>query len=121
MDRRAIFAFAATFLAAHPSARACEPRSRAQVRVEGTVTAVRQDRIEFNLGRRPDALLLTERTRILQGEWDIDASVLKPGDRILVQGARLRSGQIEAREIRIGDRRADVPSRDAPAGGGHKH
>ena len=121
MNRGVTFVLAATFLAAHPSARACEPRSRAQVRVEGTVTAVQQDRIEFNVGRRPDALLLTERTRILQGGSDIDASVLKQGDRILVQGVRLRSGQIEAREVRIGDLTADVPSRDAPAGGGHKH
>ena len=120
MNRRTILLFAA-FLSAHLSAQACEPRSRRQVRVEGTVTAVQQDRIEISLGRRPEALLLTESTRILQRGSDIDASVLKSGDRILVQGVRLRSGQIEAREIRIGDRAERVPLGDAPASGGHKH
>ena len=110
MNRRTILLFAAALLSAHLSALACEPRSRRQVRVEGTVTAVQQDRIEINVGRRPDALLLTERTRILQGGSDVDASVLKPGDRVLVQGGvRLRSGQIEAREVRIADRAQGAP------------
>ena len=121
MNRIVILLFAAAFFMAHLPAHACEPRSRRQVRVEGAVTAVDQDRIEISVGRRPETLLLTERTRIRQRGADIDASALKPGDRLLVQGERLRSGQIEAREIRMVDRTADVPSRDAPAGGGHKH
>lgn len=121
MNRRTILLFATAFLLAHLAAHACGPRSRRQVRVEGAVTAVDQDRIEISVDRRPETLLLTERTRILQRGSDIDASVLKPGDLLLVQGERLRSGQIEAREVRIGDLTADVPSRDAPAGGGHKH
>lgn len=121
LNRRTILLFAATFLLAHLSAQACKPRSGQQVHVEGAVTTADQDRIEISTGRRPETLLLTERTRILQRGSDIDASVLKSGDRIVVQGVRLRSGQIEAREIRMGDRTADVPSRDAPAGGGHKH
>lgn len=121
MNRRAILLFATTFILAHLSAQACEPRSRRQVRVEGAVTAVDQDRIEISAGRRPETLLLTERTRILQRGSDIDASVLKSGDRILVQGVRLRSGQIEAREIRIGDRDERVPLGDTPASRGHKH
>ncbi len=121
MNRRTTLLFTAAFLSAHLSALACEPRSRAQVRVEGTVTAVQQDRIEINVGRRPDALLLTERTRILRGGSDVDASVLKPGDRVLVQGVRLRSGQIEAREVRIGDRTQGAPLGDAPTSGGHRH
>jgi hypothetical protein len=91
------------------------------VRAEGTVTAVQQDRIEINVGRHPDALLLTERTRILQGGSDVDASVLKLGDRVLVQGERLRSGQIEAREVRVADRAQGAPLGDAPSSGGHKH
>lgn len=91
------------------------------MRIEGAVTAVDQDRIEMSVGRRSEAVLLTERTRILQRGADMDASVLKAGDQLLVQGERLRSGQIEAREIRIGERTASAPSRDAPAGGGHKH
>ena len=121
MNYRIILLFTAAFLSAHLSALACEPRSRAQVRVEGTVTAVQQDRIEISMGRRPDALLLTERTRILQGESDVDASVLKPGDRVLVHGVRVRSGQIEAREVRIADRAQNAPLGNAPASGGHKH
>ena len=121
MNRRTILLFAAVFLLAHLPALACEPRSRRQVRVEGAVAAVDQGRIEISVDRHSEAVLLTERTRILQRGSDIDASVLKPGDRLLVQGERLRSGQIEAREVRMGDRTADVPSRDAPASGGHKH
>lgn len=121
MNHRAILLLTATFLSAHLSVQACESRSRRQVRVKGEVTAVRQDRIEMRVGRRPEDLLLTEKTRILQRGTDIDASVLKPGDRLFVQGVRLRSGQIEAREIRIGDRAEGVPLADAPASGGHRH
>lgn len=121
MNRRVILLIAGALLWAHLPAYACEPRSRRQARIEGEVTAVDQDRIEISVGRRSEAVLLTEKTRILRGGEDMDASVLKPGDRLLVQGERLRSGQIEAREIRIGDRSANVPSRDVPAGGGHKH
>jgi len=85
------------------------------------VTALQPDRIEISVGQRPEALLLTERTRILQGGSDIDVSVLKRGDRVFVQGVRLRSGQIEAREVRIGDRAQSAPLGDAPTSGGHKH
>lgn len=120
MTRTSILLIAAALFSTYLSAEACEPRRR-HVRVEGAVTAVDQDRIEISVGRRSEAVVLTERTRILQRGSDVDASVLKPGDRLLVQGQRLRSGQIEAREIRIGDRTANVPSRDAPASGGHKH
>jgi len=91
------------------------------VRVEGPVTSEQQKRIEINVRRGPDALLLTERTRILQGGSDIDASALKPRDRLLVQGVRLRSGRIEAREIRLDDRAKGAPSSGAPKGGGHNH
>ena len=83
--------------------------------------ALQQDQIEISVGRSPETLLITGRTRILQRGSDIDASVLKPGDRILVEGVRIRSGQIEAREIRMGDRAEVFPSGDAPASGGHKH
>lgn len=74
LNRRTILLFAAALLSAHLSALACEPGSRRQVRAEGTVTAVQQDRIEINVGRRPDALLLTERTRILQ----VDRTLMPP-------------------------------------------
>ena len=121
MNRRTILLFAATFLSAILSAQACEPRSGGQVRVEGAVTSVQQEPIEIGVGGRAEVLLLTERTRILQRGSDLDASVLKSGDRILVLGVRLRSGQIEAREIRIGDRTERVPLGDAPPSGGHRH
>jgi hypothetical protein len=121
LNRRVLLLFAVTFLSAHLSAQACEPRQGRQVRVEGAVTAVQQDRIEIGVGRRPETLLLTERTRILRRGSDVDASILKSGDRIFVQGVRLGSGQIEAREIRLGGRGEGVPSGDAPASGGHKH
>jgi len=121
MNRRAILLFAATFFSAHLSAQACGPRSGRQVRVEGAVTAVDRDRIEMTVDRRPETLLLTERTQILQRGSDIHASVLKSGDRIFVQGVRLRSGPIEAREIRIGDQNERVPLGDTPTSGGHKH
>ncbi len=121
MNRRTILLLAATFLSALRLAQACEPRSGRQVRVEGAVMAVDQGRIEISVGRRPESVLLTDRSRIVQGGSDIDASVLKAGDRIFVQGVRLRSGQIEAGEIRLGDRAERIPSGDAPASGGHKH
>ncbi len=121
MNRRAILLLAATFLSAHLSAQACEPRSRRQVRIEGAVTAVQQDQIEIGVGRRSEALLLTERTRIVQRGSEIDASILKSGDQIIARGVRIRPGQIEAREIRISGRAEEVPSGNAPANGGHQH
>jgi hypothetical protein len=121
MNRRTILLIAIAFPWAHLPAHACESSMRRQVRIEGAVTAVDEDRIEMSFGRRSEAVLITERTRILQRGADMNASVLKPGDRLLVQGERLRSGQVEAREIRIGERAASAPSRDASAGGGHKH
>ncbi len=90
MNRRAILLLAATFLSAHLSAQACEPRSRRQVRIEGAVTAVQQDQIEIGVGRRSEALLLTERTRIVQRGSEIDASILKSGDQIIARGVRKR-------------------------------
>ncbi len=72
-------------------------------------------------GPTPQTLLPTERTPNPPAGSDIHASVLKSGDRIFVQGVRLRSGPIEAREIRIGDQNERVPLGDTPTSGGHKH
>jgi hypothetical protein len=121
MTRTSILLTVAALFPTYVPADACEPRSRRQVRVEGTVTAVQSDRIELSVGRRPEVLLLTERTRIPRGGSETGASALQAGDRIVVQGVRLGSGQIEALEIRTSGRTESAPMGNTPAVGGHKH
>ena len=89
--------------------------------IEGTVEAVQQGQIDISVGRRYESLVVSERTRILQSGAEVDASALRAGDRIVVQGVRLGSAQIEAREIRTGGQSDRAPMGSAPASGGHKH
>lgn len=121
MSRRLVFLLSAALVSTYFTAEACEPRSRRQVRVEGTVTAVQPDRIDLSVGRRSEVMLLTDRTRILLGGSETGASALQAGDRIVVQGIRLGSGQIEALEIRTSGRTESAPMGNAPAVGGHRH
>ena len=121
MNFRSILLLVAMLASAVASAEACEPRSRKQVRVEGAITAVQQHQIDISMGRRTETLLITDRTRILQGRVEVDASALRAGDRIAAQAVRLKSGELEAREIRSTDSVERIPSSPNPATGGHKH
>ena len=121
MNFRSIFILMVLLASALPSAQACEPRSRKQVRVEGAISALQQDQIDVSTGRRTETLLITERTRILQGRTEVDASALRSGDRIVAQAVRLKSGELEAREIRSTDSVERTPSSPSPANDGHKH
>ena len=121
MNFRSILLLVAMLTSALASAEACEPRSRKQVRVEGAITAVQQDQIDISMGRRTETLLMTENTRILQGRVDVDAATLRAGDRVVAQAVRLKSGELEAREIRSMDSVERAPSSPTPATGGHKH
>lgn len=121
MMRSAILLFAAAILTFQEPALACEPRGKKSVRIEGTVESVQQGQIDISVGRRSESLLVSERTRILQSGAEVDASALRAGDRIVVQGVRLGSTQIEAREIRTGGQSDRAPMGSAPASGGHKH
>ena len=121
MNFRIVLLFVAAFALTHASAEACGPPGRKQVRVEGTITALRQGWIDVRTGRGTESLLITERTQILQGRVDVDASALRSGDRIVAQGVRLNSGKLEAREIRTADRMDQPPGNAGPAAGGHKH
>ncbi len=121
MNFRSIFLLMIMLASALASAQACEPRSRKQVRVEGAISALQQDQIDVSTGRRTETLLITERTRILQGRTEVDASALRSGDRIVAQAVRLKSGELEAREIRSTDSVGRTPSSPSPATGGHKH
>ena len=82
---------------------------------------MQQGQIDISMGRRTETLLITENTRILQGRVDVDASTLRTGDRIVAQAVRLKSGELEAREIRSTDSVERTPSSPSPATGGHKH
>ena len=121
MTRRSILLIVAALFSTYLSASACEPRGKKTVRIEGTVEAVQQGQIDISVGRRSESLLVSERTRILQSGAEVDASALRAGDRIVVQGVRLGSAQIEAREIRTGGQSDRPPMGSAPASGGHKH
>lgn len=121
MNFRLTLLLVAMLTSALTSAEACEPRSRKQVRVEGAISAVQQDQIDIRMGRRTETLLITQNTRILQGRVDVDASTLRTGDRIVAQAVRLKSGELEAREIRSTDSVERTPSSPSPANGGHKH
>jgi uncharacterized membrane protein len=121
MNFRSIFILITMLASALASAQACEPRSRKQVRVEGAIAALQQDQVDINTGRRTETLLITERTRFLQGRLEVDASALRSGDRIVAQVVRLKSGELEAREIRTTDSVGRTPSSPSPASGGHKH
>ena len=121
MTRRSILLIVAALLSTYLSASACEPRGKKTVRIEGTVEAVQQGQIDISVGRRSESLLVSERPRILQSGAEGDASALRAGDRIVVQGVRLGSAQIEAREIRAGGQSDRAPMGSAPASGGHKH
>ncbi|MBI5083333.1 MAG: hypothetical protein HZB13_01895 [Acidobacteria bacterium] len=121
MNFRLILLLVAMLTSVLASAEACEPRSRKQVRVEGAITAVQQGQIDVSMGRRTETLLITENTRIFQGRVDVDASTLRTGDRVVAQVVRLKSGELEAREIRSTDSVERTPSSPSPANGGHKH
>lgn len=121
MTRRSILLIVAALLSTYLPASACEPRGKKTVRIEGTVEAVQQGQIDIAVGRRSESLLVTERTRILRSGAEADASALRAGDRIVVQGVRLGSAQIEAREIRTGGQSDRAPMGSATASGGHKH
>lgn len=121
VHRRKIVLLVAALPFVGGSAAACDPRGAKQIRVEGAITAVQQDRVGISMGRRTETLLITERTRILQGRVEVDAAALRPGDRVVAQAVRLRSGELEAREIRTADSADRAPSNPSPATGGHKH
>lgn len=118
---RSVLLFAAAILTFQEGVLACPRRDRQSIRIEGTVQAVERGQVEIAVGRRSESLVVTKRTRILRGGFEIDASALQTGDRVVVQGVRIDPAQIEAREIRAGSQTDKDPMSNAPAQGGHKH
>lgn len=120
MYRREILTFLAVPLWSTQRLTACGSRDRDRRRIEAEVTSVSGDDVEVLANGRRTMVVISPETRITQGRARADATVLRPGTRIVVEGRRRANDVLDATEIKV-EGLPGSPSTQPPVGGGHKH
>lgn len=120
MYRREILTFLAVPLWSNQRLTACGSRDRGSRRIVAEVTSVSGDDVEVLASGRRTKVVISQETRIVQGRATVDATALRPGARVVVEGRRRTNDVLDATEIRV-EGLPGSPSTQPPVGGGHKH